>query len=202
MNRQYRHDYYTDIITFDYCEGDVISGDLFISLDTVRTNAEQVGQPTKKNCTVSSYTVSCTFAASTTRGRANVKSWRRPKTRLWLCVPHWATTGGRQMWKTLLCVGAGSFVGGIARYGLTRWVSAGNFTHLPLGTMVVNVAGCLFIGLLYGWFERADVLSPSGVCSSRWAFAEGLPPFPRSYTRTYILFLSDKFWSALPHTRY
>ena len=44
VNRQYLgHDYYTDIITFDYCEGDVISGDVFISLDTVRTNAEQVG---------------------------------------------------------------------------------------------------------------------------------------------------------------
>ena len=44
VNRQYLgHYYYTDIITFDYCEGDVISGDLFISLDTVRTNAEQVG---------------------------------------------------------------------------------------------------------------------------------------------------------------
>lgn len=44
VNRQYLgHDYYTDVITFDYCEGDVISGDLFISLDTVRTNAEQVG---------------------------------------------------------------------------------------------------------------------------------------------------------------
>lgn len=44
VNHQYLgHDYYTDIITFDYCEGDVISGDLFISLDTVRTNAEQVG---------------------------------------------------------------------------------------------------------------------------------------------------------------
>ena len=44
VNRQYlQHDYYTDIITFDYCEGDVISGDLFISLDTVRTYAEQVG---------------------------------------------------------------------------------------------------------------------------------------------------------------
>ena len=34
------HDYYTDIITFDYDEGDVISGDLIISLDTVRSNAE------------------------------------------------------------------------------------------------------------------------------------------------------------------
>ncbi|MBB3702033.1 rRNA maturation RNase YbeY [Alloprevotella rava] len=44
INRQYlQHDYYTDIITFDYDEDDVISGDLFISLDTVRTNAEQLG---------------------------------------------------------------------------------------------------------------------------------------------------------------
>ena len=42
VNREYlQHDYYTDIITFDYTEGDVISGDLFISLDTVKTNSEQ-----------------------------------------------------------------------------------------------------------------------------------------------------------------
>lgn len=46
VNRQYlQHDYYTDIITFDYTEGDKIAGDLFISLDTVRTNAEQFEQP-------------------------------------------------------------------------------------------------------------------------------------------------------------
>ena len=42
VNREYlQHDYYTDIITFDYTEGDTISGDLFISLDTVKTNSEQ-----------------------------------------------------------------------------------------------------------------------------------------------------------------
>ncbi len=42
VNREYLgHDYYTDIITFDYCEGDIINGDLVISLDTVRTNAEK-----------------------------------------------------------------------------------------------------------------------------------------------------------------
>lgn len=45
VNRQYlKHDYYTDIITFDYCEGDLLSGDLFISLDTVRSNAELFGK--------------------------------------------------------------------------------------------------------------------------------------------------------------
>ncbi len=41
VNRDYLgHDYYTDIITFDYCEGQVLNGDLVISLDTVRTNAQ------------------------------------------------------------------------------------------------------------------------------------------------------------------
>lgn len=44
VNRQYlQHDYYTDIITFDYTEGDRISGDIFVSLDTVRSNARQFG---------------------------------------------------------------------------------------------------------------------------------------------------------------
>ena len=45
VNREYLgHDYYTDIITFDYCEDDVLNGDLVISIDTVRTIAEQFGK--------------------------------------------------------------------------------------------------------------------------------------------------------------
>lgn len=40
INKKYiGHDYYTDIITFDYCIGSILSGDLFISIDTVRDNA-------------------------------------------------------------------------------------------------------------------------------------------------------------------
>ena len=43
-NRTYLgHDYYTDIITFDYCEGNIVSGDLVISIDTVRADALEYG---------------------------------------------------------------------------------------------------------------------------------------------------------------
>ena len=45
INNQYLgHDYYTDIITFDYDERDVLNGDIVISVDTVRSNAEQFGK--------------------------------------------------------------------------------------------------------------------------------------------------------------
>lgn len=45
-NKKYlQHDYYTDIITFDYSEKGIVSGDIFISLETVKTNSEQFNTP-------------------------------------------------------------------------------------------------------------------------------------------------------------
>ncbi len=42
VNKQYlNHDYYTDVITFDYCEGELVIGDIFISVDTVTSNSEK-----------------------------------------------------------------------------------------------------------------------------------------------------------------
>ncbi len=38
-----QHDYYTDIITFDHCVGDIVSGDLYISVDRVKDNARSLG---------------------------------------------------------------------------------------------------------------------------------------------------------------
>tara|TARA_B110000305_G_scaffold145934_1_gene162113 strand:+ start:337 stop:768 length:432 start_codon:yes stop_codon:yes gene_type:complete len=45
MNQEHlNHDYFTDIITFDYCEKDLVSGDLFISIDRTKENAKTFGK--------------------------------------------------------------------------------------------------------------------------------------------------------------
>ena len=49
VNREFlHHDYFTDIITFDYSHKKRVGGDIFISLDTVASNAEELGQPYRR----------------------------------------------------------------------------------------------------------------------------------------------------------
>lgn len=61
------------------------------------------------------------------------------------------------MWKDILLVGIGSFVGGVLRYLVSLMMkSAGG--DFPWATFAVNILGCLLIGLLWGWGSRS--LSP------------------------------------------
>ena len=62
------------------------------------------------------------------------------------------------MLRTLLIIGAGSFIGGIVRFLLTRLEQSNVHSVFPWGTLAVNVAGCLFIGILYGLFERGNLM--------------------------------------------
>lgn len=64
------------------------------------------------------------------------------------------------MVKTLLFIGAGSFLGGVSRYALTRMVQDHILHVFPYGTLVVNIVGCFLIGLFYGLFDRGHVLDP------------------------------------------
>jgi CrcB protein len=57
--------------------------------------------------------------------------------------------------KNFLAVGAGSFLGGSARY-ITSLVMKNVGKGFPWGTLIVNLGGCLLIGLLWGFFSRTS----------------------------------------------
>lgn len=84
VNRRYlQHDYYTDIITFDYSGGNVLSGDLYISLDTVRSNAELFGRPYDEELHRVLVHGVLHLVGINDKARANAKLWRRPKMPRW-----------------------------------------------------------------------------------------------------------------------
>jgi CrcB protein len=54
----------------------------------------------------------------------------------------------------LLLIGCGGFMGAVARYGLTVWVQRRLDSTFPLGTMAVNILGCLLLGFLMTYVDR------------------------------------------------
>jgi CrcB protein len=61
--------------------------------------------------------------------------------------------------QSLLAVGLGGFVGAVSRYALTGWMQLRFPAFRPAGTLLVNVLGCLLIGLLMGWVTHKPTFS-------------------------------------------
>lgn len=59
--------------------------------------------------------------------------------------------------KSILLIGLGSFIGGVLRHLIAGWLNGVILKGFPLGTLSVNLAGCLLIGILYGLFDRGAV---------------------------------------------
>lgn len=59
------------------------------------------------------------------------------------------------MLKNILLVGSGGFVGSVARYLTAQWMQRWANTGFPIGTLAVNILGCLLLGLLLGIAERS-----------------------------------------------
>ena len=60
-----------------------------------------------------------------------------------------------------LAIGTGSFIGGVCRYLLSLLIQAKTATQFPLGTLTVNMIGCFFIGIVFGFFDK-------GLVSQEW----------------------------------
>lgn len=63
------------------------------------------------------------------------------------------------MIKNLLLIGAGGFIGSVARYLISRLNTHFDWLSIPVGTLLVNILGSLLIGFLIGISEKSQVLN-------------------------------------------
>lgn len=97
------------------------------------------------------------------------------------------------MIKSLIIVGFGGFIGTVARFLISRFFQL-NFSSLfPWGTFVVNIVGCLIIGIIYGISEKGDFLSPEmrlfltvGICGGFTTFS--------TFSNDAFLLIRDQDW--------
>ncbi|MDR0306241.1 MAG: fluoride efflux transporter CrcB [Chitinispirillales bacterium] len=59
--------------------------------------------------------------------------------------------------KLIFAVGIGSFIGGIFRYLLTLLIQTKSTANFPSGTLIVNIIGCFFIGIVIGLFDKGQI---------------------------------------------
>jgi fluoride exporter len=63
------------------------------------------------------------------------------------------------MAKLIFIIGTGSFIGGVSRFLASKFIQNHLISSFPFGTFVVNILGCLLIGLFYGLSERGNFMT-------------------------------------------
>ncbi|MHC1703278.1 MAG: fluoride efflux transporter CrcB [Tenuifilaceae bacterium] len=63
------------------------------------------------------------------------------------------------MFRLILIVGLGGFLGTVSRFLAARYVQNHIFTAFPFGTFLVNIVGCFLIGILFGLSEKGNVMN-------------------------------------------
>lgn len=90
-------------------------------------------------------------------------------------------------------MGTGSFLGGISRFLLSRFVQNQVISSFPYGTFVVNIIGCFIIGILYGLFEKDQLLSPEWRMFLTVGFCGGFTTFSTFAGENYSLLKDGNF---------
>lgn len=98
------------------------------------------------------------------------------------------------MWINLLYVMLGSAVGGGCRFLVSKVVAENTASTFPWGTFVVNLVGCLLIGVLFGLAERGVSLSPQMKALLITGFCGGFTTFSTFAHENYLLLNDSRFW--------
>lgn len=61
------------------------------------------------------------------------------------------------MLKLLLVIGSGSFIGGVSRFLIARYIQQTVLSTFPYGTLFVNLVGCFLVGLFFGLSEKGNM---------------------------------------------
>jgi CrcB protein len=109
---------------------------------------------------------------------------------------HFTRKNKKLMLKTIFIVGAGGFLGSVARY-LTQIV-AERYLHssFPWGTLAANIAGCFIIGLVYALSERGNLLSPEWRIFMTVGFCGGFTTFS-AFAYNNLTMLSENNFAQL-----
>lgn len=102
--------------------------------------------------------------------------------------------------KTLLMIGAGGFIGSIARYLVSKFFQNLFLSAYPWGTFVVNMLGCLLIGFLYGIFTRSGYLSAEWRLFLTVGICGGFTTFSTFANENFLLIKGGDFYYFLLYT--
>lgn len=104
------------------------------------------------------------------------------------------------MLKTILCVGFGSFFGGILRYLVSKWCANCSLLSIPLGTFLANILGCFAIGVFYALFERNSGLSPQLKLFLTVGFCGGFTTFSTFVNENFQFVKNGDFTAVVMYT--
>jgi len=97
------------------------------------------------------------------------------------------------MTKTLIIIGSGGFLGSIGRFLLSRFVQINWPYYFPWGTLLVNVSGCLLIGILFGLSERSVAISGDWKAFLAIGFCGGFTTFSTFSQESLTLFRDSAY---------
>ncbi|HYK43685.1 MAG TPA: fluoride efflux transporter CrcB [Parafilimonas sp.] len=100
--------------------------------------------------------------------------------------------------KTIIIVFTGSGIGGVARFAVQSWIAGIDQFVFPLGTFIVNIAGCFLIGLFYALGERGSLLTPEWRIALTTGFCGGFTTFSTfAFENMNLLRTGDYLYLAL-----